>query len=251
MTSSSGMSLPRCPIEFVADEQPFVLYEDNHCLALWKPPRMPVVADRSGDPSLLDRAKEYVKKKYGKPGGVYLGVVHRLDRPVSGVVLFARTSKAARRLTEQFRERAVRKVYWAVVEGKPRHREGELTHWLVKDRRRNIVKAYPEARAGARLAHLRYRVLASAEGLALLEIEPETGRPHQIRVQLAEAGHPIVGDVKYGARRRFGNAVALHARELTFRHPTSGHEVAIIAPLPRSWQQFGRLLRAIGARAQP
>ncbi len=214
---------------------------------------MPTVGDESDDPTVLDWARRYIKQKYAKPGNVYLGVVHRLDRPVSGAVLLARTSKAARRLTEQFRTGTVQKTYWAVVEGRPRQREGELVHWLVKDRRRNVVRAYPSETPGGKLAVTRYRTLAIRQRLALLEVHPITGRAHQIRVQLSAGGLPILGDTKYGARRQFGRAVALHARELQFEHPVESRRISVVAPLPATWTGFRALLREVlgGAPSEP
>jgi 23S rRNA pseudouridine1911/1915/1917 synthase len=209
-----------------------VLYEDNHCLAVLKPAGMLTAGDRTGDVSLLDLAKQYLQRKYHKPGRVYLGLVHRLDRPVSGVVLFARTSKAAARISEQFRAGTVQKIYEAWVEGGPAHPSGTLTNTLAKNVRRNIVTTVVPGTAGARLASLQYRVVAERHGRTLLEIHPQTGRAHQIRVQLAGRGMPIVGDVKYGASPTGARAIALHAVELTFQHPVRDERITIRAPRP-------------------
>ncbi len=212
-----------------------VLHADNHLLVVAKPAGLPVVPDASGDESLLDRARAWVEREYGKPGRAFLGVVHRLDRPVSGVVVLARTSKAARRLSEAFRERAVEKVYWGVARDEPREPAGELEQLLWKDRAGNRVRVVAGERPGARLARTRWRVLARAgEGAArrvLLELVPETGRPHPLRVAAATLGGPLLGDTKYGAAARSpgradparpalpDGSIALHARSLAFPHP--------------------------------
>ncbi len=213
-----------------------VLFEDNHCLALNKPAGMLVQGDRTGDPTLADAAGSYLRQRYGKPGRVFVGVVHRLDRPVSGVVLLARTSKAASRLAEQFRRGSVGKRYLALVEQAPQPPSGTLVHHLAKDEATNRTRVVGARHAGARLARLRYRVVTQHPGGALLEVEPETGRSHQIRVQLAACGAIIVGDVRYGSRRRLGNMLALHASQLEFEHPTREERLRVEAPLPASWQ---------------
>lgn len=212
-----------------------VLFEDNHCLAVVKPARVLTAGDRTGDDSLLDRAKAYLKEKYAKPGNVFLGVVHRLDRPVSGVVLFARTSKGAARLSEQFREGSIRKTYQALVEGVVNAEQGELQDWLIKNEETNVVRAVARDTPGAKESRLRYRRLKTGNGLTLLEIVPLTGRSHQIRVQLAQAGHPISGDGKYGSSRTFEGSIALHAAELTFAHPVTREAITISAPTPARW----------------
>ena len=218
-----------------------VLWDDNHCLAVVKPPRVLTAGDETGDVSLLDQARDYVRIKYNKPGNVFIGLVHRLDRPVSGVVLFARTSKSASRLSEQFRTGSVVKTYQALVEGEPPATEGVLTDWLWKDRDQNVVRRAAADEPGARESVLRYRRLQSAHGLTLLEITPETGRSHQIRVQLSVQNMPIYGDRKYGAREGFGGAIALHAARLTFEHPVKREAVTLEAPRPTAWES---LLRA-------
>ncbi|TAH37322.1 MAG: RluA family pseudouridine synthase [Planctomycetota bacterium] len=213
-----------------------VLYHDNHLLVVNKPAGVPAVPDASGDAALLDAAKGWVKQRYEKPGDVFLGVVHRLDRPVSGVVVFARTSKAAARLSEAWRTRRVRKVYWGLVEGRPRQGQGsgELEQYLRKDERRNLVTAARSPREG-KLARTRWRVLADLGGRSLLELEPLTGRPHQLRAACAALGCPLVGDLKYGARAPLPDAsIALHARELEFPHPTQDEVVRIRAAPPES-----------------
>lgn len=209
-----------------------VLLADNHLLAVAKPAGLPCVPDESGDRSLLDEAKDWVKREKGKPGAVFLGVVHRLDRPVSGVVVFARTSKGAARLSEAFRSRAVEKLYLAVGAGEPRAREGELEQWLVKDETRNVVTAVAGERPGALLARTRWRVVQVAgsgrERRSLFEFAPETGRPHQLRVCAATLGCPLLGDLKYGARAPLPDkSIALHARRLVFPHPTRPESVTV------------------------
>jgi 23S rRNA pseudouridine1911/1915/1917 synthase len=218
-----------------------VLFEDNHCLAVNKPAGMLVAGDRTGDESLLDVAKQYLKAKYNKPGAVYLGLVHRLDRPVSGVVLFTRTSKAAGRLSNQFRRGTIGKVYHALVEGDVATQSGELHDWLLKNEATNVVRVVEPESSGSKESTLRYRVLERGHGRTLLEIVPLTGRSHQIRVQLANAGHPICGDAKYGARESGGGTIALHAAALTFEHPVRNVPVSVSAPPPPTWR---RLLKA-------
>src|SRR4051812_15882164 len=178
---------------------PAILYEDNHCLAVDKPAGLLTQGDRTGEPTLVDWARESLRTRYHKPGNVFVGLVHRLDRPVSGVVLLARTSKAAARLSEQFRAGTVEKLYWAIVEGVCRDEAGEWVDWLWKDRGRNVVRTVPAGTAAAQEARLAYRVLEKGRRWTSLELRPITGRSHQLRVQLAARGLPIVGDRKYGA----------------------------------------------------
>jgi 23S rRNA pseudouridine1911/1915/1917 synthase len=209
-----------------------VLLADNHLLAVAKPAGLPSVPDASGDESLFDRAKDWIKHAKHKPGAVYLGVVQRLDRPVSGVVVFARTSKAAARLTAAFRSREVEKVYWGVSSAEPHAAEGVLEQWLLKDHERNVVRALEREGPGAQLARTGWRVLARAgtgrERRVLLELRPETGRAHQLRVAAASLGCPLLGDVKYGARAALPDkSIALHARALELPHPTRGERVRV------------------------
>jgi 23S rRNA pseudouridine1911/1915/1917 synthase len=220
-----------------------ILYEDNHCLAVAKPAGW-VSAHFQGGQETIDRlVKHYLKEKHQKPGNVFLGVVQRLDRPVSGVLLFARTSKAAARLAEQFRNGAIEKVYWAVVEGEVAESAGTLETWIRKDEQaRRVVVVKAEA-AGSRQARLHFRKRASHGGLSWLELRPQTGRRHQLRVQLANQGHPIYGDLRYGSPHPFGKAVALHARSLTFVHPVRREPITLTATLPPAWRaRFGALL---------
>lgn len=213
-----------------------VLYEDNHLLAVVKPAGVATMGAPAGQPTLLQMARQYLKQRYHKPGRVYLGVVSRLDAPVTGVVLFARTSKAARRLTQQFRTRQVEKVYWAMVEGRVEPLSGEYSDWVARDEERAGARVARAASPGAKQARLRYRRLRLLRGASLLEIELHTGRKHQIRLQLAVRGHPVLGDRKYGSRRPFAGGIALHARRLALAHPVQGGRLEIVAPLPRAWR---------------
>jgi 23S rRNA pseudouridine1911/1915/1917 synthase len=221
-----------------------VLFEDNHCLAVAKAAGISS-AHFQGREETLDRiAKAYLKEKYRKPGNVFLGIVHRLDKPVSGVLLFARTSKAAARLAEQFRAGTVEKIYWAVVEGTVPRMAGTLEDWLVKNQTVGRVEVVEPRSKGARQALLHFQRRAVHGGWSWLEIRPQTGRTHQLRVQLAHHGWPIVGDARYGAVQTFGPAIALHARSLTFLHPIRHEPITITAELPRTWRgRFAYLLR--------
>jgi 23S rRNA pseudouridine1911/1915/1917 synthase len=215
-----------------------ILYEDNHCLAIFKPAGCLTTGYEGGEETLDRQVKQYLKEKYQKPGNVFLGVVHRLDRPVSGVLLYARNSKAAGRLAEQFREGQVAKVYWAIVEGQWPHEAGELQDWLRKDRDIGRVEVLSPEAEGARQAVLRFQRCGMATNLTWLEIRPQTGRTHQIRVQLASRGHPVYGDSKYGSAHAFGSAIALHARSLTFLHPIRYEPITLTAELPTAWKRF-------------
>jgi len=220
-------------IKFFYDCWP-VYYCDNHLLAVYKPAGLLVQGDQSGDVCMLDLAKQWVKLRYQKPGNVFLGLVHRLDRPVAGVMLFARTSKAAARLSEQIRNGSVRKVYLAVVEGKKPPSSARLVHHIERlGRHSRIVHRQTPTSREARLS---YRLLDSASGRSLLEVEPETGRRHQIRLQLAHLGCPIVGDCRYGASEPLSaRQIALFARQLTIAHPISQDPLTVSAPLPTGW----------------
>ncbi|MEL6430843.1 MAG: RNA pseudouridine synthase [Planctomycetota bacterium] len=211
-----------------------VLHACNHVLCVAKPARVPTVPDDSGDPSMLDLAKAWIKADRAKPGEAYVGVVHRLDRPVSGVLCLARTSKAAARLTAAFHDRLAEKRYVAVVEGTLRG-EGEVDHWLLKKGSKNVVRVVREGTERARRAQTRYRATAHARGRTLVELEPRTGRPHQLRVAMASLGHPIVGDLKYGAAAPLPDrSVALHARRLVVPHPTRDAPIDVTARPPET-----------------
>ena len=211
-----------------------VFYEDNHLLALFKPAGLLAQGDHSGAPSLLDLAKHWVRKRYKKPGRVFLGLVHRLDRPVAGVMLFARTSKAASRLSTQFRSGSPQKIYLAVVEGVPKRHAASLTHHIV--RRGRGCHIVPSATRHSQEAHLRFRLIDSTPERSLLQVELLTGRKHQIRLQLSHAGYPLVGDVRYGASSPLASRqIALLAKELTIEHPTRKIPLRIVCPLPTDW----------------
>lgn len=224
-----------------------VLHEDGPVLAVDKPAGLLTQGVPKGIPTLESQVRDYIRLKYDKPGNVYLGIPHRLDRSTSGVIIFARNSKAAARLAEQFEQRRVRKEYIAVVAGTPEEPEGTLTDWLLKEPDRAHVTVVPAGTTGAKEATLRYQVVAFRDGRSLLRIEPVTGRMHQIRVQLAARGWPAVGDAQYGSAESMccpegvepGHVVALHASRLTLFHPVRYDELSIAAPLPPAWQAFG------------
>jgi len=219
-----------------------ILYEDNHLIAVAKKAGDIVQGDKTGDVPLPDLVKAYLKEKYQKPGNVYLGVVHRLDRPVSGVVLFAKTSKALSRLNKMFAEHeTVRKTYLAIVANKPLQPEGTLTHWLTRNEKQNTARAYDREVPGSKKAVLDYRLVAQSDRYFLLEITLHTGRHHQIRCQLAKMGCPIKGDLKYGASRSNPDgSISLHAWRLSLEHPVTHAPLTIEAPVPndRLWQEI-------------
>ncbi len=222
-------------------EYPEILYEDNHLIAVNKRVSDLVQGDSTGDLSLDLLLKTYLKEKYHKPGNVFLGVIHRLDRPVSGVVLFARTGKALARMNDQFRDRRTAKKYWAVVRERPPAEEGRLVHYLVRNRQINKSFAYPREVKGAKRAELLYKVVGHSRRYWFLEITLLTGRHHQIRAQLAAAGCPVRGDLKYGYPRSDPDGgIHLHARELVFTHPVKKEEVRLVAEPPEDvlWQEF-------------
>lgn len=222
-----------------------ILYEDNHVLVVVKPVNMPVQTDASLDPDLLGELKAYVKEKYDKPGEVYLGLVHRLDRPVGGVMVFARTSKAASRLSEQFAAKTAVKKYAAVVCGRADH-DAALSDWLLKDETTNTTRAVPSQTPGAKRAELRYRVFGLREDLALLDVELFTGRPHQIRVQLSNAGLPVWGDSRYNRASKPGQQIALWAYELIFTHPTKKEPMRFVKlPSGGIWEGFETGVRSL------
>lgn len=198
-----------------------VLYEDNHLIAVFKPAGILVQGDETKDECLMDQVKEYLKEKYHKPGQVFLGLLHRLDRPVSGVVLFAKTSKGAARLSEQIRTHKVEKIYNALIEGKLKNKKGTLINWILKNEKTNKVQVFDKETKDALYAELSYEVLKEKDGKSLVKIILKTGRPHQIRAQFAHLGHPLVGDVKYGAKEALKDqSIALSAVSLTFKTAT-------------------------------
>ena len=219
-----------------------VIYEDNHLLVVNKPSGILVQGDSTGDTPLVEYVKLYIKHKYNKPGLVFCGITHRLDRPVSGLVIFARTSKALERMNQKFRDREIQKTYWAISEHAPPQNKGQLKHWLVKDEARNVVTAFNAEKPNSQLALLDYQLLAQKQGHNLLEVHPITGRPHQIRVQLAKIGSVIVSDLKYGYDKTpfYPNQIYLHSRKVTFEHPVKKELINLEAPLPdfKLWDLF-------------
>jgi 23S rRNA pseudouridine1911/1915/1917 synthase len=216
-----------------------ILYEDNHLLVVSKPAGLPTMGTPGGQPTLLTLAKDYIKQRYQKPGNVYLGIVSRLDSPVTGVVVLARTSKAAARLTEQFRSHTIEKSYWAVIEGMLEPPEGSFVDWLGHDDRHRRMHIVGPTLPGAKEARLSYQRLRLIQSDTWIEVQLETGRKHQIRLQLAHHGHPIVGDRKYGSRTPFPAGIALHARRLVLSHPTTDARLEFEASLPNTWRRFG------------
>lgn len=219
-----------------------ILFEDNHLLVVVKPQNMPVCADESGDENLLDIMKLWLKEKYNKPGNVYLGLVHRLDRPAGGVMVFAKTSKSASRLCDQMRKRETGKIYWAVVEGVPPVKYDTVRDWLLKDEKLNMVSVTPAGTPGAKHAVLDYEVLQQKGLLCLVQIVLETGRTHQIRAQMAHLGHPLVGDAKYGAvDGRATRHLALWCYSMTITHPVTHEELTFSCAPPDTmpWTLFG------------
>lgn len=223
-----------------------VLFEDNHVLVVEKPVNMPTQEDDSRDPDLLNVLKADLKHRHGKPGNVFLGLVHRLDRPVGGVMVFAKTSKAASRLSDAVRTRHMHKTYIAAVHGKPGQPQGTLTHWLLKDTKTNTVKVVKPGQAGAKEAILDYQTLGSADGLSLVRVKLHTGRPHQIRVQLAAIGCPLYGDQRYGASvNQPGQQLALWSTRLSFEHPTLQETLSFtsLPPNQHPWFLWTELIR--------
>ena len=220
-----------------------VVYEDNHIIVVNKKPSEIVQGDKTGDTPLSEMVKHYLKEKYQKPGNVFVGVTHRLDRPVSGLVIFAKTSKALSRLNDMFRLGEVHKVYWAIVKQPPIEQTGELCHWLVRNEKQNKSFAYDHEVKNGKKAVLRYSHIGSSERYHLLEVELMTGRHHQIRCQLAKMGCPIKGDLKYGAdRSNPDGSICLHARRVSFIHPVSKLPIELEAALPSGslWKEFGQ-----------
>jgi 23S rRNA pseudouridine1911/1915/1917 synthase len=215
-----------------------LLYEDNHLLVVNKPAGLATQGAADGEPSLVTLAQEYLRVKYNKPGNVYIGVVSRLDALVTGAVVLARTSKAAARLSEQFRLGSPHKTYWALVAGAPQPSAGECVDWLYKDEAAHRMVAVSSPRTSAQETRLTYRTLQSLAEATLLEIELQTGRKHQIRVQLSRRGWPILGDRKYGSDRSFPRGIALHSRQLRLTHPVRDETLTFDAPLPAYWPKL-------------
>ncbi len=218
-----------------------VLYEDNHLIAVKKNGGDLVQSDITEDETLADRVKEYLKIKYNKPGDVFLGVIHRIDRPVSGVVLYARTSKGLSRMNKLFQERKVKKTYWAIVEEKPEKENDTLVHYMKKNQEKNRSRAYDNEVKGSKRAELKYELLGRSKNYYYLKVEPKTGRHHQIRVQLSMMGSRIKGDVKYGAKRtNRDGTIHLHARALEFEHPVKNEPIKIVCnpPIDPLWNEM-------------
>ena len=225
-----------------------VLYEDNHLIAVKKEPGSIVQSDKTGDETLAEEVKAYIKRKYKKPGDVFLGIVHRLDRPVGGVIVFARTSKALTRMNELFREKKISKTYWAIVEEKPPKEDGQLVNWLKKNQEKNRSRAYDIEVKDSKKAELTYRLMGRSKHYYYIEVHPKTGRHHQIRVQLAHLGCKIKGDVKYGAKRtNKDGSIHLFARSLSFIHPVKKEKLIIRSnpPMDPLWNEMINLEKAV------
>ena len=224
-----------------------ILYEDNHIIAVNKTNSDIVQGDQTGDEPLSEMVKQYIKEKYKKPGDVYLGVVHRLDRPVSGVVIFARTSKALVRLNKMFQEKSVKKTYWAIVKNLPPEEEAVLRHFISKNSEKNRANVFTQQRSGSKEAILHYRLMSRSSNYYLLEVDLQTGRHHQIRAQLAKIGCPIRGDLKYGYPRSIeGGGINLHARRIEFMHPVKEEKIVIEAKPPKNealWREFSIMMK--------
>ncbi len=222
-----------------------ILFEDNHLIALNKMPGEIVQGDKTGDKPMSEVIKDYLKEKLQKPGSAFIGVVHRIDRPVSGIVIFAKTSKALVRMNELFREKKIKKTYWAVVKNKPPEESGTLIHYLKKDEAKNKSKAYDHEVSGSLRSWLDYKVIGQSDNFYLIEVAPETGRHHQIRVQLAAIGCQIKGDLKYGfPRSNADGSIHLHARKIEFIHPVRKESISLFAPVPDDvvWKYFEETL---------
>lgn len=218
-----------------------VIHEDNHLIAVNKPSGILVHSDQTGDETLADLVKQYIKIRYGKPGDVFLGVIHRIDRPVSGVVIFARTTKALTRMNLMLQKREITKTYLAIVQNRPPELNDTISHHLLKNTETNIVKAYTKAKPGTKKATLSYQLVGQLDDKTLLKVSPETGRPHQIRAQLSKIGAPIIGDLKYGAHYPiFNKSIALHCLQMSFNHPVQNDFITIQAQAPHHlpWDTF-------------
>ncbi|MCB9263206.1 MAG: RluA family pseudouridine synthase [Flavobacteriales bacterium] len=217
-----------------------ILFEDNHLIAINKPAGLLVHDELSYDKTLTDYVKEYIKTEYDKPGDVFLGVIHRIDRPVSGLVIFAKTSKALTRMNELFKEKKLKKIYYALVQKKPQKLSDDLTHWLVKNKEKNVTKAYDKEVKDSKKSQLSYDYIGTANHKFLLKIYLHTGRSHQIRAQLAKIGYPISGDLKYGSWKGKGNYIYLHSKSLEFIHPVKKEKLLLQCPLPNeeNWNFF-------------
>lgn len=228
-------------------EEQDILYEDNHLIIVNKKPGEIIQGDKTGDKPISEKLKGFLKEKYNKPGNVFVGVIHRVDRPVSGGVIFAKTSKGLARMNQLVKERNIHKVYWALVEEPPRNSTGTLVHHLKKNQKKNKSFAVEEQTKEAQRAELEYRFVAASNNYSLLEVELLTGRHHQIRAQLSAIGSPIKGDVKYGFKRlnKDGGMIHLHARYLEFTHPIKKEPVKIIAPTPpdKLWDVFDDIMK--------
>lgn len=220
-----------------------ILFEDNHLIVLNKLPGELVQGDYTGDKPLLEKVRDYIRDKYDKPGNVFTGLIHRLDRPTSGIVVFAKTSKSLARMNAMFEKREVEKIYWAIVQGVPPKEQDRLVHYLRKDQKKNRSQHFSKNSPGVKKAVLSYKVVQKITNYSLLEVSLETGRHHQIRAQLSSIGFPIKGDLKYGfSRSNKDGSVCLHAKRIIFEHPVQKEQIVINAPLPGSepiWKHFG------------
>lgn len=220
-----------------------ILFEDNHLIIINKMPSEIVQGDKTGDEPLLETVKQYIKEKYNKPGDVFLGLAHRIDRPVSGAVIFTKTSKALSRMNEQIKNREIQKIYWAIVKNRPDPEEGKLSHWLIKNSKTNKSTVHEAEKKGTKKAELNYKLIDQSKDYHLLEVELLTGRHHQIRAQLAKIGCKIKGDLKYGAARsNKDSSISLHARQLKFTHPVSKEKLNILANPPEDDPLWGYFL---------
>ena len=239
---------PKSPIVMSDAHNLRVLYEDNHIIAVNKRNSDIIQSDSSGDTTLCEVVRGYVKHKYNKPGKAFIGTIHRLDRPVSGVILYSRTTKGLNRMLNMFKYREVQKTYWAIVKNRPPQMEGHIVNHLVKNERQNKSFAFDTPAEGRKESELRYRVIGASNHYYLLEVYPKTGRHHQIRATLSSLGCPIKGDIKYGAKRTNDNAsIHLHARRIEFVHPVKREPICIVAPPPEDalWDEFVKIDREV------